>query len=173
MFLLCLLCTSCVMPDGTPTIETRDLRTIETCGVGLKIGGITVVEVSPRPESIKPSKGEKVEIQTVRMQQPKQRETFTARVTAYCPCKRCCGPRARGRTATGDSAWSRGVAADWRYWPPGTVVYIEGYGEAVVDDKGGKIKGKKRFDIRMTYHWQARDHGDQDVEVIILRRAGE
>ena len=39
-------------------------------------------------------------------------------------------------------------------------------GLTVVDDKGGAIKGN-RLDVRMTYHWQAREWGMRWLEVDI------
>lgn len=64
--------------------------------------------------------------------------------TAYCSCEKCCGAWAENRpdgivyTASGAVA-QEGVtiAADWDVLPPGTVVYIDGLGERVVQDRGG------------------------------------
>ena len=41
------------------------------------------------------------------------------------------------RTATNKPVKRGMVAADWRVFPPGTVLYIPGYGEAVVRPSGG------------------------------------
>src|SRR5688500_5477160 len=46
--------------------------------------------------------------------------TVTMEVTAYCPCKKCCGKNARGVTASGKTiAYNNGVfvAADTRVLP--------------------------------------------------------
>ena len=99
--------------------------------------------------------------------------TFQATVYQYCPCKKCCSSQARGLTASGTNAWHRGIAADWRYWPVGTVLYVPGYGEAVVDDKGGKIKGPAKLDCRRVYHWEAREWGVQTLEVTVISVPGE
>ena len=72
--------------------------------------------------------------------------TFT--VTAYCPCRRCCGRWADGITASGWPVTVNGgrfVAAP-RDIPFGTYLVIPGYcdGCAVpVLDRGGAIKGDK------------------------------
>jgi 3D (Asp-Asp-Asp) domain-containing protein len=103
-------------------------------------------------------------------------KAITGVTSSYCPCKKCCGPRAQGLTRLETSAWKPGVAADWRYWKPGTMVIVDGYNDnkpVMVDDTGGAIKGKKRFDLRMTYHWQARDWGMKDVKVTIVSVPGE
>ncbi len=39
------------------------------------------------------------------------------------------------------------LAADTRYYPMGTVIYIPGYGYGVVEDRGGDIKGRHRLDL--------------------------
>jgi len=43
-----------------------------------------------------------------------------------------------------------GVAADPRYHPLGSRIYIEGFGTRRVDDTGGAIKGPNRFDVRLS-----------------------
>lgn len=45
------------------------------------------------------------------------------------------------------------LAADTKYYPFGTRMYIPGYGKGVVEDRGGAIKGPKRLDL---YHWSHR-----------------
>jgi len=94
-------------------------------------------------------------------------------VTAYCPCTRCCGPEADGRTSIGVNAWKRGIASDPRAVDYGTRVYVEGYGFAYIDDTGGALRrtwrrrGQVHLDLRMTYHWQAREWGRQEMRVRI------
>ena len=53
------------------------------------------------------------------------------------------------------------VAADTRYYPFGTRLYIPGYGNGVVEDRGGAIKGPRRLDVyykshRRALHWGRR-----------------
>lgn len=87
-------------------------------------------------------------------------------VTAYCPCARCCG-KMRGITATGSNAWKPGAAADFRVFSPGTKISVPDYDRAVIiviDDTGAAMrkswdKGIIQIDVRMTYHWQARQWG--------------
>ena len=88
------------------------------------------------------------------------------RVTAYCPCPICCGPRACGITASGARADHPLVAG-----PPwlafGTPLNIPGYagGSAVcVEDRGGAIT-EGRLDVLMPTHAQARAWGVRHLAV--------
>lgn len=91
-------------------------------------------------------------------------------VTAYCACRDCCGPNARGITASGRHvSYNNGrfVAADTSVLPFGTRVSIPGYngGEAVeVIDRGGAIKGNK-LDVYFDDHETARHWGRQTILV--------
>lgn len=93
-------------------------------------------------------------------------------VTGYCPCTKCCGPKAQGITASGKRvSYDRGrfVAADTRVLPFGTKLSIPGYhdGRAVeVIDKGGAIKGKK-LDLYFPTHAAALQWGRQHVDVTV------
>jgi 3D (Asp-Asp-Asp) domain-containing protein len=84
-------------------------------------------------------------------------------VTAYCPCTECCGPDARGITASGRPVSANGgkfVAADGDL-PFGTRLVIPGYndGQPVeVLDRGGAIKGD-HLDVFFPTHEQARRWG--------------
>ena len=79
------------------------------------------------------------------------------RVTAYCPCRLCCGPRACGITASGTKADHRLVAGPPEI-PFGTVVEVPGYGRCKVEDRGGAIRGK-RLDVLFQTHAEARAWG--------------
>jgi 3D (Asp-Asp-Asp) domain-containing protein len=121
------------------------------------------------PETAEP---EAPEAPTATAENRNYREVWAV-VTAYCPCSRCCGRHANGRTATGKSAWTRGFAAAPDAVPYGTKVYVEGYGQATVDDTGGAMRttyrrsGVVHLDVRMTYHWQARQWGRKFMRVRI------
>lgn len=94
--------------------------------------------------------------------------------TAYCSCEKCCGAWAENRpdgivyTASGAVA-QEGVtiAADWDVLPPGTVVYIDGLGERVVQDRGGAIKGNA-VDVYFEDHDEALVFGRQTVRLYIV-----
>ena len=66
----------------------------------------------------------------------------TRNVSAFCAGTCCCGPNARGITASGAKARYGTIAAP-RNIPFGTRMYVPGYGMGVVEDRGGAIKGNK------------------------------
>jgi 3D (Asp-Asp-Asp) domain-containing protein len=110
--------------------------------------------------------------------------SVTLEATGYCPCGKCCGwkrdwlhlgrpvyssgpnrgkPKKVGYTASGTQAHKGTIAADPRYYPFGTVMYIPGYGYGKVEDTGGDIKGPSRIDLFFKTHQQALQWGRQRV----------
>ncbi len=97
-------------------------------------------------------------------------ESIRMRVTAYCPCPKCCGRYSDGVTACGYKIrpGDTFVAADRRY-SFGTEILIPGYnnGRAVkVLDRGGTIKGN-RLDVFFTTHQEALEWGVKYLEVSV------
>ena len=94
-------------------------------------------------------------------------------VTAYCPCKKCCGPQAQGLTASGKRInFNDGlfVAADKNVFDFHTKLKIPGYGngQAVpVLDRGGAIKGNK-LDVFFRSHAEALKWGRQRIAVTVV-----
>ena len=92
------------------------------------------------------------------------------RVTAYCPCAKCCGRNANGVTASGKRVAANGsrfVAADTRLLPFLTKVSIPGYSGGTpvpVLDTGGEIKGR-RLDVFFSSHGLAQKWGSRWVSV--------
>lgn len=85
--------------------------------------------------------------------------------TAYCPCAKCCGSNADGKTATGSNAYTKGVAVDPAVSPLGTRFDIPGVGSWLpADDTGSAIKGH-RIDVRFTNHESAKLFGTQRIKV--------
>lgn len=94
------------------------------------------------------------------------------RVTAYCPCEKCCREFADGITACNHMIvpGDKFVAADKRY-PFGTVFIIPGYNDGrpvEVLDRGGAIKGDK-LDVFFDSHQQAIQWGVKFLEVKIIK----
>ena len=93
-------------------------------------------------------------------------------VTAYCPCTKCCGPKAQGLTASGKPVSYNGgafVAADTNKYKFGTKLMIPGYGDGgavEVIDRGGAIKGD-RIDVFFPTHAEALRWGRQKVAVTL------
>ena len=89
-----------------------------------------------------------------------------ALTTGYCPCFRCCGLFADGRTAINRevSKFPFGLAVAKSLIPFRTLVDVPGYGLAMVDDTGGAMRqdatrGVVHLDLRFVGHQQARQWG--------------
>jgi 3D (Asp-Asp-Asp) domain-containing protein len=72
-----------------------------------------------------------------------------------------------GMTATNKRARRGIVAADWNVFPPGTRIYIPGYGEAVVEDRGGAVKGL-HLDLFHDTRREALRWGVKKLDVYVL-----
>ena len=99
-------------------------------------------------------------------------EWITMQATAFCACSLCCGSWAfsvdAGKTASGAKATEgRTIAADPSY-PFGTVFYIDGLGERVVEDRGSAIIGN-HIDLYFESHEDACAWGMQEVRVRIVQ----
>ncbi|WP_369750407.1 3D domain-containing protein [Brevibacillus sp. CF112] len=64
------------------------------------------------------------------------------------------------------------MAADWDVLPPGTIVYIEGLGERIVEDKGGGVNGR-HIDLYFDDLDTALEWGRQKRQVWIVKKRGE
>ncbi len=97
-------------------------------------------------------------------------------VTAYCPCAKCCGKHADGKTASGYSVWTNGskfVAADKHMFQFGEMLGVPGYdGGAVVPvlDRGRLIKGH-RLDVFYPSHAMAKQWGSRWLDVKVYQYA--
>jgi 3D (Asp-Asp-Asp) domain-containing protein len=110
----------------------------------------------------------------------------TAEITAYCPCRECCGPDANGTTSIGVHVAQHpyGLAADPAVVPYGTRVWIP-TGSGIldharpderffpVDDTGSRVcsegreQGVVRLDVRVISHAYALRIGRQRVRVYL------
>ena len=87
------------------------------------------------------------------------------KITAYCPCSKCCG-KATGRTASGTKATpGRTVAASSKY-AFGTKLNIGGH-IYTVEDRGGAITGNK-IDIFVGSHAEALQWGVRYLPVSVV-----
>ena len=93
------------------------------------------------------------------------------KLTAYCPCAKCCGKWANGITATGTTATEgRTIAVDPRVIPYGSTVTLY-YEDGTVhtytaEDCGGAIK-ENRIDVFFDSHEAARAFGVQSAMVYV------
>jgi 3D (Asp-Asp-Asp) domain-containing protein len=100
-------------------------------------------------------------------------KTVRMRVTAYCPCPKCCGKSSDGITACNHKIQDGETfaAADQKY-PFGTEMIIPGYNDGSpveVLDRGGAIYGN-RLDVYFDSHQQALDWGVRYLDVKIRTR---
>lgn len=88
------------------------------------------------------------------------------KITAYCPCAKCCG-KTNGRTAAGTKATAgRTVAASSKF-AFGTKLNIGGH-TYIVEDRGGAIKGNK-IDIFVNSHSEALAWGVRYLPVSVIQ----
>ncbi len=59
------------------------------------------------------------------------------------------------------------IAADTRYYPFGTKMYVPGYGWGIVEDRGSAIKGRNRIDLYFDNHQKALKWGRRKLPVTI------
>ena len=89
----------------------------------------------------------------------------TYKITAYCPCSKCCG-KTTGRTASGTKATAgRTVAASSKF-AFGTKLNIGGH-IYTVEDRGGAINGNK-IDIFVNSHAEALQWGVRYLPVSVV-----
>ena len=87
------------------------------------------------------------------------------KITAYCPCSKCCG-KTNGRTASGTTATAgRTVAASSKF-AFGTKLNIGGH-VYTVEDRGGAINGNK-IDIFVNTHAEALQWGVRYLSVSVV-----
>ena len=98
---------------------------------------------------------------------PQKVSLGTFKLTAYCPCVKCCG-KTDGITSSGTKATQgRTIAVDKNVIPIGTKVIING-NTYTAEDTGGAIKGN-RIDIYFNSHQEALNFGVQYKEVFIYK----
>ena len=93
--------------------------------------------------------------------------SFSGIATAYVPIDT---PMEGGRwTCTMRDGWAtKGVAVDPRKIRLGSLLYIPGYGRALADDTGGRIKGS-HVDVRQHSVKSMRRWGVKKVRIYVLR----
>jgi 3D (Asp-Asp-Asp) domain-containing protein len=87
-------------------------------------------------------------------------------VTFYCACLICCG-KTNAITASMAPAVAGVTIAASSTIPFGTRIWIEGYGERIVQDRGGAI-GQNRIDIYVNTHEEALRHGVKTKQIWFL-----
>lgn len=94
-----------------------------------------------------------------------QSGTYT--ITFYCACEKCCG-KTDGITASGAKAVEGVTVAAPKSFAFGTRLNIEGFGERIVQDRGGAIKGN-RLDVFVDDHQRALELGKRTAKVEVVQ----
>lgn len=89
-----------------------------------------------------------------------------ATITAYCACKTCCGPNAKGITANGQLPTQGITIAAPRKISFGSIVSIQGK-SFVVQDRLAK-RYDSRFDIYFTKHSDAKKFGIKTNQTVTI-----
>ncbi len=103
----------------------------------------------------------------------KNYKVVSAKLTAYCPCEKCCGKYADGITSIGRNAkTTRGVAVDPKMIKYKSMIDISGIGTFMADDTGGAMrqsgrKGIYHIDVRFHDHQEAKNFGVKFLDIKI------
>lgn len=107
-------------------------------------------------------------IELAAVEEPELESLGEFKLTAYCPCEKCCGEWADGITYTGTRATEgRTVAVDPSVIPLGSTVRINGH-DYIAEDIGGAIK-ENRVDVFFDTHQAALQFGVQYADVAIIQ----
>ncbi len=160
---------------STTVIETGTISQPTSNAVGMKAEPEQARPASPAYDLLTNSEGVvKRNIRRLRTSgDAGEWQTIRMRVTAYCPCRKCCGRYSDGITACGHKIrpGDSFVAADKKY-PFGTEMIIPGYksGKPVkVLDRGGAIRGN-RLDVFFDSHREALKWGVKNIDVKVRRK---
>jgi 3D (Asp-Asp-Asp) domain-containing protein len=111
------------------------------------------------------------EVQLYRGSLYRLQKSVLAKVTAYCPCNRCCPGTDDNITSLGDNAKvCDGVAVDPKLIAYRSVISVPGVGLREADDTGGAMRqngrqGQYHIDVRMTDHDTARHWGVKELKI--------
>lgn len=107
-------------------------------------------------------------VERVAEPEPEPESLGEFKLTAYCPCAKCCGEWADGITYTGTIATAgRTIAVDPAVIPLGSTVRINGQ-DYIAEDIGGAIK-ENRVDVFFDTHQEALQFGVQYADVAIIK----
>jgi 3D (Asp-Asp-Asp) domain-containing protein len=161
--LICIVRTAYAKANGRTSLFSVIVTEINTDG-GLVLNGSEVKAV------LKPSE---LSSTVDNPRQPDKWQTVRMRVTAYCPCRKCCGKYSDGQTACGHKICPGDVfvAADEEY-SFGTEMLIAGYNDGKpvkVLDRGGAVHGD-RLDVFFHSHEEALEWGVRYVDVEVCSK---
>ena len=93
------------------------------------------------------------------------------KLTFYCPCKKCSGSYGHNTSSGAYATEGRTIAVDPKVIPKGSHVYIDGFGEFIAEDTGGKWVKGNHVDIFLEDHNRCLDsaHGIKHAEVYLMK----
>ena len=139
---------------------------IDTVRAEVKATDERIDKLAERLETIKALETAPASVELDKVIEPESLGEF--KLTAYCPCSKCCGEWADGITYTGTVATAgRTVAVDPRVIPLGSTVRINGH-DYIAEDIGGAIK-ENRVDVFFDTHQEALQFGVQYADVAIIQ----
>lgn len=154
------LFASVVLACRSNDVPDEPYHTEEVRGVG-RYSVIPVTEMVTEPEVTSV-----LTTETEAITEPALTPLGSFKLTAYCPCPKCCGQWADGITYTGTTATAgRTIAVDPNIIPLGSTVYINGQAY-IAEDIGGAIK-ENRVDVFFSTHDEALQFGVQYADVAI------
>ena len=173
VFTTTVLLSSCGVEESTvqTIIEPPIAKTLESYDVDkVDLGLITVSEPVEEPTS------EVEEVEEVEVAEP-----IEFRVTAYCPCEKCCGRWALNRPKDENGnpivigAWNKELTTNYSVASPlpfGTKIDLGELGVVEVQDRTADWVvdkfGENIIDIYMTNHDEARQFGLQYIEGTLI-----
>lgn len=138
----------------THTAETRQERVREPAAISPDAGVSRIA-----PETTAEPEPEEIAV-------PQLQSLGTFKLTAYCPCPKCCGDWADGITYTGTVATpGRTIAVDPNVIELGSTVTIDGQ-DYTAEDIGGAIDGN-HIDVYFDDHADALEFGVQYAEILL------
>lgn len=135
---------------------------------------IEMLKIELYSKIIKEPRNKIIQLQTTTSRKSSSRTETTSnisgasgmyRITAYCPCVKCCG-KTNGITASGVKATAGNTVAAPSTLPFGTKLLING-ATYTVQDRGGAIQGN-RIDIFMNTHQEAISWGSRNIYVEVI-----
>lgn len=154
-------------------MNDKMLRIILLLMIGWAIGYFHHYEATRLNTEKLQSRIEKLEVKIVELtQRAQEARRVSVKATAYSNDAASINVSQwrDGRTATNKVARRGFVAADWRVFPPGTKLYIPGYGMATVEDRGGAVKGN-HLDLYVDSYREAIEWGVREIEVYVIHKA--
>jgi len=154
--------------QGGAGLTLLSTTTTDSDGTGEPVLNEPQIKARPGQSAPEHTKNNPLENSEQNPKQVDEWETVRMRVTAYCPCEKCCGEYADGITACGHKIHPGDAfaAADRRY-SFGTEMVVAGYnnGQLIkVLDRGGAIRGN-RLDVFFHSHEEALQWGVKYVDV--------